>query len=142
MIGNVTFSMIKPHAVQARHVGAIIHKIEQARFNIQAMKLEQLTLQNARLFYQVHKDQPFYEQMCTSMTHGPVVALVLEKANAVTDFRKLIGATDPARAAAGTIRAQFGKSIEANAIHGSDANITARIEAEFFFPNKKTKISR
>jgi nucleoside-diphosphate kinase len=134
MAGRITFSMIKPDAVQGNHIGAIIHMIEQAGFGIQAMKLTQLTPQTARTFYQVHEKRPFYEQMCEAMSAGPVVAMVLEKENAVADFRKLIGATDPAQATAGTIRERFGKHIEANAIHGSDADETATIEANFFFP--------
>ena len=125
--------MIKPDAVKDNHIGAIINMIEQAGFGIQAMKLVRLTPQTARTFYQVHKERSFYEQMCQAMSTGPVVAMVLEKENAVTDFRKLIGATDPAQALKGTIREQFGNSIEANAIHGSDADETAAVEAKSFF---------
>ena len=134
MAGKITFSMIKPDAVKDKHVGAIINMIEQAGFSIQAMRLTQLTPEKAGIFYLVHKDCPFYEQMCQDMSTGPVIAMVLEKENAVADFRKLIGATDPAQAAAGTIRKKFGKSIDANAVHGSDADETAAIEAKFFFP--------
>ena len=126
--------MIKPDAVKDQHIGAIINMIEQAGFSIRAMKLAHLTPKTAGLFYQVHKDRPFYKQMCQDMSTGPVIAMVLEKENAVADFRELIGATDPVQAAAGTIRAKFGRSIEANAIHGSDADETAAVETELFFP--------
>ena len=134
MANTITFSMIKPDAVKEGHVGAVIGRIEQAGFDIQAMKLTRLTVEQAGLFYEVHKERPFYNTMCQSMATGPIVAMVLSKANAVMDFRQLIGATDPLQAAKDTIRAQFGKSIEANAIHGSDADETALTEARFFFP--------
>jgi nucleoside-diphosphate kinase len=134
MVGTMTFSMIKPDAVKDNHVGDIINMMEKAGFNIRAMRLVHLTPATAGLFYQVHKERPFYEQMCRSMSTGPVVVMVLEKENAVADFRKLIGATDPAQAPVGTIREKFGSSIEANAVHGSDADETAAIEAKFFFP--------
>jgi nucleoside-diphosphate kinase len=134
MASTITFSMLKPDAVKDNHVGDIINMIEKAGFNIRAMKLAHLTPETAGLFYQVHKDRPFYEQMCQAMSTGPVVAMVLEKDNAVADFRELIGATDPAQATVGTIRERFGKSIEANVVHGSDADETAAIEAKFFFP--------
>jgi nucleoside-diphosphate kinase len=134
MASTITFSMIKPDAVKDKHIGAIINMIEQAGFSIQAMKLVQLTPRTAGLFYQVHEDRPFYEQMCQAMSTGPVIAMVLEKENAVSDFRKLIGATDPAQASVGTIREKFGKSIDANVVHGSDADETAVVEAKFFFP--------
>ena len=133
MAGKITFSMIKPDALKDKHVGAIINMIEQAGFSIQAMRLTQLTPEKAGIFYLVHKDRPFYEQMCQDMSTGPVIAMVLEKENAVADFRKLIGATDPAQAAAGTIRKKFGKSIDANAVHGSDADETAAQEIACFF---------
>lgn len=134
MAGTITFAMIKPDAVQGNHIGAIISMIEQAGFDIQAMRLTQLTPKTAGVFYQVHKDRPFYTPMCQAMSEGPVVAMVLRKENAVADFRQFIGATDPAQATAGTIRERFGRTIEANAIHGSDADETAILEAEFFFP--------
>jgi nucleoside-diphosphate kinase len=134
MASTVTFSMIKPDAVKDKNIGAIINMIEHAGFNIQAIRLTKLTSETAGLFYQVHKERSFYEQMCQAMSTGPIVAMVLEKENAVADFRKLIGATDPAQAGAGTLREKFGKSIEANAVHGSDADETAAIEAKFFFP--------
>jgi nucleoside-diphosphate kinase len=126
--------MIKPDAVKDKNIGAIINMIEHAGFNIQAIRITQLTPQTAGLFYQVHQERPFYEQMCLAMSTGPIVAMVLQKENAVADFRKLIGATDPAQATVGTLREKFGSSIEANAVHGSDADETAAIEAKFFFP--------
>ena len=140
MAGTFTFSMIKPDAVKDKHVGAIINMIEQAGFGIQAMQLTQLTLATARLFYQVHKNRPFYAQLCQYMTQGPVVAMVLAKAHAVADFRALIGATDPAQATTGTIRARFGKTVEANAVHGSDAEATAQQEVQFFFTQRELSL--
>jgi len=136
MAGTTTFSMIKPDAVKEKHIGAIINMIERAGFSIRAMKLAHFTPQTAALFYQVHKERPFYGQLCQYMATGPIIAMVLEKENAVADFRQLIGATDPTKAAKGTVRARFGSSIEANAIHGSDADETAVVEANFFFPSK------
>ena len=130
--------MIKPDAVKDKHVGAIVSMIEQAGFCIRSIKLAQLTPQTAGMFYQVHKERSFYEQMCQYMAQGPVIALILEKERAVEDFRTLIGATDPAQAAPGTIRARFGRSIEANAVHGSDSDETAVMEAKFFFPTMNT----
>jgi len=137
MAGILTFSMIKPSAVQNRHIGGIIQMIEQAGFDIQALKHVQLTTEEAGQFYAVHKDRPFYTQMCQNIASGPVVAMVLSKDNAVVDFRNLIGPTDPAQAAEGTIRQRFGQSIEVNAIHGSDADETAAAEIKFFFPEKR-----
>ena len=131
---TITFSMIKPGAIQDQHVGEIITMIEQAGFTIKAMKLTQLTLQSAGVFYQVHKERSFYKELCVAMSSGPVIAMLLVKKNAVADFRKLIGATDPMEAAVGTIRQRFGTSVEANAVHGSDADQTAAEEAQFFFP--------
>ena len=125
--------MIKPDAVADKHVGRIIGMIEKAQFDIRAIKLTELDARGAGRFYQVHKDKPFYESLCQSLDSKPIVAMVLRKENAVTEFRKLIGATDPMKAAAGTIRAMFGKSIEANAVHGSDAYDTAIIEMNQFF---------
>ena len=134
MTGQLTFSMIKPDAVKEQHVGEIITMIEQAGFTLEAMQLVQLSPEAAAAFYVVHKDRPFYTQMCQDMAAGPMVAMVLSKDNAVADFRELIGATDPEEAAPGTIRQYFGKSIGSNAIHGSDADDTAMTEIEFFFP--------
>lgn len=125
--------MIKPDAVANKHTGAILDQIIKAGFRIIAIKLVQLTPEKAGAFYAVHKERPFYGDLVKYMTSGPVVAAILEKENAVEDFRKLIGATDPAKAAPGTIRALFAKSIDANAIHGSDSDANAKIEGDFFF---------
>jgi nucleoside-diphosphate kinase len=133
MSGNITFTMIKPDAYGAGNSGAIIKMIEEAGFQISAMKLTHLTASTAGAFYEVHKERPFYKDLVSYMSSGPIVAMVLRKANAVEDFRKLIGATDPSKAADGTIRKLFAKSIEANAIHGSDSDENAAIEASFFF---------
>ena len=133
MAGTITFSMIKPDAVSENNIGAILKMMEEAGFRIVAMKKTQLTKNTAGKFYEVHKERPFYEDLTTYMSSGPIVALVLEKENAVADFRKLIGATNPAEAEEGTIRQRYAKSIEANAVHGSDADETAEKESEFFF---------
>lgn len=133
MAGTTTFTMIKPDAFAAGNSGAILKMIEEAGFSIKAMKLTQLTSATAGAFYAVHKERPFYNDLVSYMSSGPIIAIVLDKANAVEDFRKLIGATNPAEAAEGTIRKIFAKSIEANAIHGSDSDENAQIEASFFF---------
>ena len=133
MTGHITFTMIKPDAVIAGNTGAITNMIEEAGFRIQAMKKTQLTKEVAGQFYSIHKERPFYQDLCQYMSSGPIVAMVLNKDNAVDDFRKLIGATDPSQAAEGTIRQLFAKSIEANAIHGSDSDENALIESGFFF---------
>jgi len=125
--------MIKPDAVNAGHSGAIIKMIEEAGFNLQAMKKTQLTKALAGQFYSIHKERPFYKDLCEYMSSGPIIAMTLSKENAVEDFRALIGATDPSQAAPGTIRQLFAKSIEANAVHGSDSDENAEIEAGFFF---------
>lgn len=128
-----TFTMIKPDAINAGHSGAIIKMIEEAGFNLQAMKKTQLTKALAGQFYSIHKERPFYKDLCEYMSSGPIIAMTLSKENAVEDFRTLIGATDPSQAAPGTIRQLFAKSIEANAVHGSDSDENAEIEAGFFF---------
>lgn len=133
MAGNRTFTMIKPDAVAAGHTGAITKMIEEAGFRIIAMKKTQLSRELAGKFYAIHKERPFYGELCNYMSSGSIVPMILEKENAVEDFRKLIGATDPKKAAAGTIRALFAKSIDANAIHGSDSDANAEIEGNFFF---------
>lgn len=133
MAGNKTFTMIKPDAVSAGNTGAIIKMIEEAGFRIVAMKKTRLSAERAGQFYEVHKARPFYNDLCTYMSSGPIVPMILEKDNAVEDFRMLIGATDPQKAAPGTIRNLFAKSIEANAIHGSDSDENAIIESNFFF---------
>lgn len=133
MAGNRTFTMIKPDAVGAGNTGAIIQKIQEAGFRIVAMKKTRLSKELAGQFYAVHKERPFYNDLTTYMSSGPIVPMILEKDNAIEDFRKLIGATDPQKAEPGTIRALFAKSIDANAIHGSDSDENATIEGNFFF---------
>lgn len=133
MAGNRTFTMLKPDAVNAGNVGAIIKMIEEAGFKIVAMKKTRLSSELAGKFYEVHKARPFYGELCSYMSSGAIVPMILEKDNAVEDFRTLIGATDPKKAAPGTIRALFAKSIDANAIHGSDSDANAEIESNFFF---------
>ncbi len=133
MAGNRTFTMIKPDAVAAGNIGAITKMIEEAGFRIVAMKKTQLSKETAGKFYAIHKERPFFNDLCTYMSSGAIVPMILEKANAIEDFRKLIGATDPKKAEAGTIRNLFAKSIEANAIHGSDSDANAEIEGSFFF---------
>lgn len=125
--------MIKPDAVEGGHSGAIIKMIEEAGFRIVAIKKTQMTNERAGQFYAVHSERPFYAGLCAYMSSGPIVPMILEKENAVADFRKLIGATNPAQAEEGTIRKLFAKSIEANAIHGSDSDENAAIEGSFFF---------
>lgn len=133
MAGKITFSMIKPDAVEANNTGAILKIIEEAGFRIVALKKLKLSAERAGLFYEIHKERPFYKDLCDYMSSGPIFAFVVEKENAVADFRKVIGATNPADAAPGTIRNLFATSIEANAIHGSDSDENALIEAGFFF---------
>lgn len=125
--------MIKPDATGANNIGAITKMIEEAGFRIVAMKKTALTKELAGKFYAIHKERGFFNDLCTYMSSGPIVPMILEKENAVEDFRKLIGATDPTKAAPGTIRNLFAKSIEANAIHGSDSDENAAIEGSFFF---------
>ncbi len=125
--------MIKPDAFEAGNTGAILKMIEEAGFKIVAMKATQLTPQLAGKFYEVHNERPFYADLCKYMSSGPIVAVILEKENAVEDFRTLIGATNPANAAEGTIRKIFATSIEANADHGSDYDENAALEGSFFF---------
>jgi nucleoside-diphosphate kinase len=133
MATNRTFTMIKPDAVAAGHTGAIARMIEEAGFSIVAVKKVQLSPPLAGKFYAIHKERAFYGELCAYMSSGPIVPMILEKENAVEDFRKLIGATDPKKAAPGTIRALFAKSIDANAVHGSDSDANAEIEGNFFF---------
>lgn len=125
--------MIKPDATEKGHTGAILNMINQAGFRIIAMKMTKLSAEKAGEFYAVHKERPFYGELVEFMSRGPITAAILEKDNAVEDFRKTIGATDPAKADAGTIRKLYAKSIEANAVHGSDSNENAAIEGSFFF---------
>lgn len=133
MVNNKTFTIIKPDAVEAEKIGAITKMIEEAGFTVKAMKLTKLTYERAAEFYEVHKDRPFYNDLCAYMSSGIIVPMILEKNNAVEEFRTLIGATNPQDAAEGTIRNLFAKSIEANAIHGSDSDENAAIEGTFFF---------
>ncbi|MFM8433404.1 MAG: nucleoside-diphosphate kinase [Bacteroidota bacterium] len=132
-MSNRTFTMIKPDAVANNHIGPILAKINEAGFRIIAMKYTRLTPELAGKFYAVHKERSFYNDLVNYMSSGPIVAAILEKDNAVESFRKLIGATDPSKAEPGTIRNLFAKSIEANAIHGSDSDDNATIEGNFFF---------
>jgi nucleoside-diphosphate kinase len=133
MAGNRTFTMIKPDAVKAGHIGAILEKINAAGFRLVAMKMTRLTKDKAGEFYAVHQHRPFYGELVEFMSSGPIVAAILEKDNAVEDFRKLIGATNPAEAAPGTIRALYAKSVGENAVHGSDSDENAAIECAFHF---------
>lgn len=125
--------MIKPDAVADGNIGNILQKIQQSGFRIVAMKYTKLSADAAGAFYAVHKERPFYGELVQYMSSGPIVAAILEKSNAVEDFRKLIGATDPAKAEEGTIRKMYAKSISANAVHGSDSDENAQIEGNFFF---------
>ena len=133
MATNRTFTMIKPDAVGNGYIGGILAKINEAGFKIVALKYTKLSAETAGQFYEVHKARPFYGELVEYMSAGPIVAAILEKENAVNDFRKLIGATDPTKAEEGTIRKLYAKSIAANAIHGSDSDENAKIEGDFFF---------
>jgi nucleoside-diphosphate kinase len=133
MATNRTFTMLKPDALENGHTGKIIDMIIQAGFSIKAMKLTQLTTEQAEKFYEVHAERPFYGELVEYMTSGPIVAAILEKENAVADFRTLIGATDPSEAADGTIRKYYAESKGRNAVHGSDSDENAEIEGEFHF---------
>lgn len=137
MTTNITFTMIKPDATGAGHTGKIIDRIIGAGFSLRAMKLIQLSRKDAEAFYEVHRERSFFGELVEYMISGPIVAAVLEKNNAVEDFRLLIGATDPKQAAEGTIRRDFAESIAANAVHGSDSDENAAIEAAFFFSGRE-----
>jgi nucleoside-diphosphate kinase len=132
-MSNRTFTMIKPDAFSKGHSGAIIDKIIKSGFRIVALKLTQLSSAKAGEFYEVHKERPFYGELVSFMSSGPIIAAILEKDNAVADFRKLIGATNPAQAEEGTIRKLYAASVGENAIHGSDSDENAAIEGNFFF---------
>ncbi len=134
MSTNRTFTMIKPDAVADGHTGAIIQQIEKAGYKIIAMTKLRMSPAQAGQFYAVHQERPFFQSLCDYMSSGEIVPMILEKENAVADFRQFIGSTNPADAAEGTIRKQFAKSLEANAIHGSDSDANAAIEGAFFFP--------
>ncbi len=133
MATNKTFTMIKPDAVANNSIGGILKMINQAGFRIVAMKYTQLSKETAGKFYEVHAARPFYGELVDYMSSGPIVAAILEKENAVADFRTLIGATDPTKADEGTIRKIYAKSIAANAVHGSDSDENAEIEGNFYF---------
>lgn len=133
MSGNVTFTIIKPDAVRNGHTGKIIDQIIEGGFKVKAMKMVHLSDQTAGAFYDIHRERPFFKDLVEFMTSGPCIPMILEKDNAVADFRTLIGATNPKEAEAGTIRARFAKSIDANAIHGSDSDENAIREGGFFF---------
>ncbi len=136
MATNRTFTMIKPDAVQENHIGGILGMIEAGGFRIVELQKINLTAERAGQFYAVHAERPFYNDLVKYMSSGAIVAAILEKDNAVADFRTLIGATNPANAEDGTIRKKYAKSIEANAVHGSDSDENAQIEGEFFFGTK------
>ena len=136
-MGNRTFTMIKPEAVQAGNTGAILKMIEKNGFRIVALKKVQLNIERAGIFYEIHKERPFYEELVGYMSSGPIVAAILEKKNAVADFRNLIGATDPTEADEGTIRKLFAESKSKNAIHGSDSDENAQIESNFHFSSNE-----
>jgi len=129
--------MIKPEAVENGHIGAILERINAAGFRIVAMKKTALSAESASTFYEVHKERPFYGELVNYMSSGPIVAAILEKDNAVTDFRTLIGATDPSEAADGTIRKEFAESKAKNAVHGSDSDDNATIESNYFFTEEE-----
>ena len=133
MAGKITFTMIKPSAFKSNYTGAILKMINDAGFVIKAMKVTRLSKEQAGAFYEIHKGKPFYESLVNFMSSGPIVAAMLEKDNAVDDFRTLIGATNPANAAEGTIRKLYAVSLEENAVHGSDSDENALIESGFFF---------
>ena len=133
MSGNRTFTMIKPDAVESGNIGNILQMISDAGFSIKAMKYTKLSEERAKAFYAVHAERPFYGELVEYMSSGPIVAAILEKNNAVEDFRALIGATDPAEAAEGTIRKKYAESKGRNAVHGSDSDENAQIEGEFHF---------
>lgn len=134
---NKTLAIIKPGAVKNRHIGEILTKIEHSGFTIAAIKTLQLTLEEAAEFYDIHRERPFFQELIEFMSSGPVIAMILLKDNAVADFRQLIGATDPAEAAEGTIRKLFAESKSHNAIHGSDSDENAEKETLFFFSKQE-----
>ena len=132
-MSNITFTMLKPDSIRNGNIGAILDKIVKSGFRIKAMKFTQMSNEKASKFYAIHKERPFFNDLVDYMTSGPIVAAILEKNNAVNDFRDLIGSTNPEEAKEGTIRKIFAKSISENAIHGSDSDENAKIECEFHF---------
>lgn len=137
MTGNITFTMIKPSAVKDGNIGPILNMIHQKGFRISAMKMLQLSRKDAEDFYAVHSERPFYNSLVDFMSSGPIVAAILEKENAVENYRKLIGATDPEKAEEGTIRKLYARSLQENAVHGSDSDENAVLESSFFFAERE-----
>ena len=136
-MGNITFTMIKPEAVEAGNTGAILNRIEEEGFRIVSLKKVHLTSERAGIFYEIHKERPFYGELVEYMSGGPIIAAILEKDNAVGDFRTLIGSTNPEEANEGTIRKEFATSLSMNAVHGSDSDENANIEADFHFSEEE-----
>ncbi|MBK6935691.1 MAG: nucleoside-diphosphate kinase [Chitinophagaceae bacterium] len=137
-MSNRTFTMIKPDAMKNGHAGAIIDRIIKEGFKVKALKMLKLSAEKAGEFYEVHKERPFYGELVDFMSSGPIIAAILEKENAVDDFRKLIGATNPANADEGTIRKLYATSVGENAVHGSDSDENAKIEGDFMFSGLET----
>jgi nucleoside-diphosphate kinase len=137
MISNRTFTMLKPDSVEKGNIGPILNKINTSGFKIIAMKLTKMSISEAQDFYSIHKERPFFNDLVFYMTRGPIVAAILEKDNAVEDFRILIGSTNPQEAAEGTIRKDFAESISENAVHGSDSDENAKIESDFHFSSSE-----
>ena len=137
MPSNRTLTMIKPDALEKGYIGAILNKINASGFRIVTMKMTQMSLRDAKLFYAVHKERPFFNDLVSFMSRGPIVAAILEKDNAVDDFRTLIGSTNPKEAAEGTLRKQFASSVGENAVHGSDSDESATIECAFHFSERE-----
>src|SRR4030043_2075983 len=133
MAGKITLTMIKPSAVASQYIGPILNMINDAGFRIIAMKMTKMTVKQAEEFYAIHKGKPFYNSLVAYMSSGPIVSAILEKENAVQDYRTLLGATNPAEAAEGTIRKKYAESVERNAVHGSDSDENAVMECDFFF---------
>ena len=133
MSSNRTFTMIKPDAVEKGHIGAILSKIDASGFRIVSIKMTQMSKRDAQMFYAVHQERPFFDDLVSFMSRGPIIAAILEKENAVDDFRTLIGATNPEEAAAGTLRKEFATSVGENAVHGSDSDENAALEGAFHF---------
>jgi len=132
-----TFAMIKPSACRKNHVGPILAMINQAEFRISAIRSTKLTIEEAQRFYEVHRGKDFYDSLCEFMSSGPIIVLLLQKENAVDDFRKLIGNTNPQMAEEGTIRKMFAESLQKNAVHGADSDENAQREADFFFNQRE-----
>jgi nucleoside-diphosphate kinase len=137
MVTNRTFTMLKPDSLEKGNTGAILHKINASGFKIVAMKKTQMSRRDAEIFYSIHSEKPFFAGLVQYMTRGPIVAAILEKDNAVEDFRALIGATNPSEAAEGTIRNLYAESISENAVHGSDSDENAQIEGAFYFSGRE-----